>query len=67
LPPSHPAWDGHLHALRAYHDRLPTERRADCASSVIHMHANRLLGDTAQERIARVLATTLLARETAAR
>jgi thiopeptide-type bacteriocin biosynthesis protein len=67
LPPSHPAWAAYLDALRAYHDRLPADRRADCASSVIHMHANRLLGDTAQERLARVLATGLLARETAPR
>ncbi|KPM55452.1 hypothetical protein ACG83_08895 [Frankia sp. R43] len=65
LPPSHPAWDVYLNALHAYHDRLPADRRADCASSVFHMHANRLLGDTAQERLARVLATNLLARETA--
>ncbi len=67
LPPSHPAWAGYLDALRSYHDRLPADRRADCASSVIHMHANRLLGDNAQERLARVLATTLLVRETASR
>ncbi|ORT53043.1 hypothetical protein KBI5_08775 [Frankia sp. KB5] len=66
-PLSEPVWEGYLDALRAYHDRLPAERRADCASSVIHMHANRLLGDTASERIARVLAIGLLARETASR
>ncbi len=65
VPPSHPAWAGYLDALRAYHDRLPADRRADCASSVIHMHANRLLGDSAQEQLARVLAIALLARETA--
>jgi thiopeptide-type bacteriocin biosynthesis protein len=65
--PSHPVWDRYLGALRAYHDRLPAERRADCASSVIHMHANRLLGDTSRERIVRVLATGLLARETTLR
>ena len=65
FPPSHVAWEGYLDALRAYHDRLPADRRADCASSVIHMHANRLLGDTTLERIARVLAAGHLARETA--
>ncbi|ADP78958.1 lantibiotic dehydratase [Pseudofrankia inefficax] len=67
LPLSHPAWERQSDALRAYHDRLAAGRRADCASSVIHMHANRLLGDTAQERIARALAAGLLARETASR
>ncbi|MFD9950971.1 hypothetical protein, partial [Nonomuraea sp. NPDC059022] len=65
--PSYPGWDRYMGALRVYRDRLPATRRADCASSVIHMHANRLLGNTARERVARVLATSLLARETAPR
>ncbi|MDI5980008.1 lantibiotic dehydratase [Amycolatopsis magusensis] len=58
-----PVCDGYLAALHAYHDRLPAERRADCASAVIHMHANRLLGNPASERIARVLAAGFLVRK----
>jgi thiopeptide-type bacteriocin biosynthesis protein len=65
FPASHPAWEAHRGALATYRDCLPADRRADCASSIIHMHANRLLGDTALERLARVLAIGLLARETA--
>ncbi|MDQ1294990.1 MAG: lantibiotic biosynthesis protein [Actinomycetota bacterium] len=57
----------YVDALLAYHDRLPVDRRADCASSVIHMHSNRLLADTALERMVRVLATGVLAREASRR
>lgn len=51
------------HALHAYRELLPHNRTNDCASSLIHMHANRLLGDNRIERIARALAKDLLARE----
>ena len=55
-------WQDRDVALKAYRDAVPEERRPDCASSLIHMHANRLLGDLASERLARALAADLLAR-----
>jgi thiopeptide-type bacteriocin biosynthesis protein len=57
-------WHARHKALAAYRDTLPTSRRADCASSVIHMHANRLLGENHAERIARALARDLITRTT---
>jgi thiopeptide-type bacteriocin biosynthesis protein len=60
---THPAWIGLQSALADYRDNLPAVRRPDCASSLIHMHANRLLGDLDTERIARALAADILARE----
>jgi thiopeptide-type bacteriocin biosynthesis protein len=48
--------------LTAYRDALPEHRRADCASSLIHMHANRCLSSGDDEPIMRALAADLLAR-----
>jgi thiopeptide-type bacteriocin biosynthesis protein len=48
-------------ALAAYRAVLPQARRPACASTLIHMHANRLLADTADEPLARALAADLLA------
>lgn len=56
-------WHARHKTLAAYGDILRTSRRADCASSLIHMHANRLLGDNHAERIARALAKDLIARK----
>jgi len=55
-------WRTRQQALTIYRNVLPVDRRVDCASSLIHMHANRLLGSTDAERIARALAADLLAR-----
>lgn len=63
IPSIHPAWVDRDLALVDYRDRLRDSRRADCASSLIHVHANRLLGDLDSERIARALAADFLARE----
>ncbi len=65
IPAIGPAWARRDSALAGYRDALPPARRADCASSLIHMHANRLLGESDSERLARALAADLLARETA--
>lgn len=56
------AWARRASALATYRDLVPESRRVDCASSIIHMHANRLLGDRDRERIARALAAELLAK-----
>lgn len=63
IPSIRPAWVERNSALVDYRDRLRDSRRADCASSLIHMHANRLLDDLNSERIARALAADILARE----
>lgn len=55
-------WDRRTRALTAYRLVVPEARRADCASSVIHMHANRLGLDRDQEHVARALAAEFLAR-----
>jgi lantibiotic biosynthesis protein len=55
-------WERRNGALAVYRDTMPAARRADCASSVIHMHANRLGLDRDQEHVARALAAELLAR-----
>jgi len=57
-----PAWHAWRESLTGYRDRLGDDRRASCASSVIHMSANRLLGNLADETIARALAADLLGR-----
>ncbi|MCE7081363.1 lantibiotic dehydratase [Streptomyces sp. ST2-7A] len=50
-------------ALLTYRDALPSSLLAPCASDVIHMHSNRLLGtDPGHERLARTLAADLLHR-----
>ncbi|QNE18300.1 lantibiotic dehydratase [Kribbella qitaiheensis] len=56
-------WDRREGALTVYRDTVPVGRRADCASSMVHMHANRLGLDRDQEHVARALAADLLARE----
>lgn len=58
-----PAWADRDAAMADYRDLLPDTRRAGCASSLIHMHANRILGGRESERIARALAADLLIRE----
>jgi thiopeptide-type bacteriocin biosynthesis protein len=63
IPALQAVWEDRGRALKAYHDAVSVQRRPDCASSVIHMHANRLLGDLDGERIARALAIDLLARD----
>ncbi|WP_322751887.1 MULTISPECIES: lantibiotic dehydratase [unclassified Frankia] len=57
---AHPAWNAWQTALLAYRDLLTPERRPGCASVLIHLHANRLLGGTRDEPQVRVLATDLL-------
>ncbi|WP_460701876.1 lantibiotic dehydratase [Myceligenerans halotolerans] len=56
-----PTWRAWSKSLETYRDLVPPARRADCASSLIHMHANRLLGSNDAERLARVVAAQLLA------
>jgi lantibiotic biosynthesis protein len=48
--------------LTAYRATLPDHRYADCASSLIHMHANRCLPSGDNEPLVRALAADLLAR-----
>jgi thiopeptide-type bacteriocin biosynthesis protein len=57
-----PAWRAWQESLAAYRDSLDEVRRPCCASSLIHMSANRLLGSLADEAIARALAADLIAR-----
>jgi thiopeptide-type bacteriocin biosynthesis protein len=47
-------------ALAAYHAALPAQRRVPCASSLVHMHVNRLLGQADLEPLVRALAADLL-------
>ncbi|MGW6196968.1 lantibiotic dehydratase [Kribbella sp. NPDC055110] len=61
--PAQEMWDQRNGALNVYRDAVPVARRADCASSMIHMHANRLGLDRDQEHVARALAADLLARQ----
>lgn len=63
LPDPTQAWDRRAASLVAYRSTVPVSRRADCASSLIHMHANRMGADRAEERIARALAVQLLAKQ----
>jgi thiopeptide-type bacteriocin biosynthesis protein len=56
------AWAARNETLAAYIAVLKPTRRAPCAASLIHMHANRLLGDGNAERIAVALAADLLTR-----
>ena len=57
-----PAWDAWLESLAVYRDALGDGQRASCASSLIHMSANRLLGTFDGEAVARALARDILAR-----
>jgi thiopeptide-type bacteriocin biosynthesis protein len=56
-------WDRRESALTVYREAVPGAQGADCASSMIHMHANRLGLDRDQEHVARALAADLLVRE----
>lgn len=62
-PPCPHLWQQRIDALLAYRNALSPERRIDCASSMIHMHANRMLGNNDHERIARAIAADLLWRK----
>ncbi|MGH3832652.1 MAG: lantibiotic dehydratase, partial [Pseudonocardiaceae bacterium] len=59
-------WTARQEALVSYRNTLIPAHRPSCASALIHMHANRLLGSADAERIARALATDLLALPTSA-
>lgn len=61
-PPFAELWYARNRALVAYRDKLPVPRRATCASSLIHMHTNRLIGDNEAERMVRALAKDLIVR-----
>ncbi|MGH8904673.1 MAG: lantibiotic dehydratase C-terminal domain-containing protein [Egibacteraceae bacterium] len=56
-----PAWSARHDALASYRELLDPARRAECTSSLIHMHLNRLLGDLRSEQMVRALAADLLA------
>lgn len=56
-----PAWTARQDALVSYRETLKPTQRPACASALIHLHANRLLGSADTERMARALATDLLA------
>jgi thiopeptide-type bacteriocin biosynthesis protein len=60
--PARERWDRRSRALAVYREAVPVDRRADCASSMIHMHANRMGLDRDQEHVARALAAEILAR-----
>lgn len=53
------AWTARQDALIAYRNTLDPVHRGSCAAALIHMHANRLLGSTDTERMARALAADL--------
>jgi thiopeptide-type bacteriocin biosynthesis protein len=56
------AWAERYEALLAYQAAVKPTLRTACASAMIHMHANRLIGDRSTERLARALAADILAR-----
>jgi hypothetical protein len=58
------AWHSWRQSLAAYRDALSDAARASCASSLIHMSTNRLLGNLSDERLARALAGDIIARIT---
>ena len=49
-----------LDLLSAYRAAVPLKQRPGCASSLIHMHQNRLLGDNTVEPLIRALAADAL-------
>lgn len=55
-------WAELLDALAVYRDSVPSALRAACGSSIIHMHANRVLTAGTDEPLMRALAADLLAR-----
>jgi lantibiotic biosynthesis protein len=59
-PPMSALWNTREQALAAYRSVLDPADQVRCASSVIHLHANRLLGDAAPEPLVRALAVDLL-------
>lgn len=59
-----PAWDAWRESLAAYRDVLGDGQHASCASSLIHMSANRLLGTRDGETVARALAADIIGRTT---
>lgn len=61
-----PAWTARQDALASYRNTLKPAHRPSCASALIHLHANRLLGSADTERMARALAADLLALPTSA-
>ncbi|MFC4016069.1 lantibiotic dehydratase [Nonomuraea purpurea] len=60
LPSTSPAWAARDKALVTYRDMLDPEQRISCASSVVHMHVNRILGAAIPEPLVRALAVDLL-------
>lgn len=60
---AHPAWRAWQTCLVTYREALGDDaQRARCASSLIHMSANRLLGNPGDEKVARALAADIIAR-----
>ncbi|MEV6153341.1 lantibiotic dehydratase [Nonomuraea sp. NPDC052129] len=60
LPSTGPAWAARDKALVTYRDVLDPEQCVSCASSVVHMHVNRILGAAVPEPLVRALAVDLL-------
>jgi thiopeptide-type bacteriocin biosynthesis protein len=60
MSPAHPAWSARAAALADYWATVPEQRRPSCASSMIHMHVNRVLGRVDLEPLVRALAADLL-------
>ena len=61
-----PAWHDWQACLVTYRNALSDEPlRARCAGSLIHMSANRLLGNPTDEQVARALAADIVARAAA--
>jgi hypothetical protein len=60
VPPISTLWGAREQALTAYRSVLDPADRVRCASSVIHLHVNRLLGETVREPLIRALAIDLL-------
>lgn len=58
-------WDAREQALTAYRDALDPADHVRCASSLVHLHVNRLLGETVPEPLIRALAIDLLCTRTA--
>jgi lantibiotic biosynthesis protein len=60
VPPVSRLWDAREETLTAYQSVLDPADRAQCASSLIHLHVNRLLGPGSHEPLVRALAADLL-------
>jgi thiopeptide-type bacteriocin biosynthesis protein len=59
-PPISALWEAREQALTAYRSVLDPADLVRCASSLIHLHVNRLLGDAVPEPLIRALAIDLL-------